>query len=134
MIRVAVSLLAISLATSCSRAEDVVEPVWGKQPCAHCAMVLSDRRFGAELLTVTGDRAYFDDVGCMVLYLEEHPGSPVRSWVHDGQTGRWLDARAARYAPAVASPMDFGFEGRAEGDVGWEAMRERVLAKQRSHP
>ena len=83
MIRLALSLLAISLAvslvSSCSRADDVVEPVWGKQPCAHCAMVLSDRRFGAQLLTVTGDRAYFDDVGCMVLYLEAHPGSPARS-------------------------------------------------------
>ena len=137
MIRLALSLLAISLAvslvSSCSRADDVVEPVWGKQPCAHCAMVLSDRRFGAQLLTVTGDRAYFDDVGCMVLYLEEHPGAPARSWVHDAQTGRWLDARAARYAPAAASPMDFGFEGRAEEGVGWDAMRERVLAKQGSH-
>jgi copper chaperone NosL len=136
MIRLALSVLALSLAVSlalaCSRADGAVEPVWGKQPCAHCAMVLSDRRFGAELLTVAGDRAYFDDVGCMVLYLEEHPGSLARSWVHDGQTGRWLDARAARYAPAAASPMDYGFEARAEGDVGWDAMRERVIAKQRS--
>jgi copper chaperone NosL len=107
------------------------EPVWNKQSCAHCGMVLSDRRYGAQLLTAGGDRLYFDDPGCLVLYLQdhEHGAAPARAWVRDALTGAWEDARSAHYAAGAHSPMDYGFEARPGGDVGWEAMRARVTAR-----
>jgi hypothetical protein len=94
-------------------------------------MILSDKRFGAELTTNGGERAYFDDVGCMVVFVDERHIQFSHAWVHDAQTGRWLDARSARYAPA-SSPMDYGFEARADSGVTWDEMRARVLAKPRS--
>ncbi len=129
--RRALALLAAgALVAACERSDGPTEPAWGKQPCAHCAMVMSDRRFGAQLLTGSSDRFFFDDVGCMVLFLEERKPRAARAWVHDAQTGRWLDALAARYSPA-ASPMDFGFEGRSSEGVSYDEMRERVLAGRR---
>jgi copper chaperone NosL len=95
-------------------------------------MVLSDRRFGAQLLAEAGERAYFDDVGCMVVFAEEHSFRAPRAWVHDATTGRWLDARVARYAPVAGSPMDFGFEAHDSEGLSWDQMRERVLAKARA--
>jgi copper chaperone NosL len=124
--------LGLALLAGCEKAEGAVEPVWGKQPCAHCAMILSERRFGAQLVTAAGDRHFFDDVGCMVLFLEPRKDR-ARTWVHDAESGRWLDARASRFAPAK-SPMDFGFEARAEAGVSWDEMRLAVLAKQGRTP
>jgi hypothetical protein len=130
MLRVAMA--AVAIAAGCARSEGASEPFWGKQPCDHCGMVLSDRRFGAQSITTAGERLFFDDVGCMVLFAEEH-GAPRRSWVHDANTGAWLDVRAARYRPALGSPMDFGFDATADEGIAWSEMRVRVLAKSRSH-
>ena len=117
------------LLAACATTDAAVEPIWGKQPCAHCAMVMSDKRFGAQLVTDAGERNYFDDVGCMVVFVEERHTPVKLSWVRDAQTSRWLVARSARYVGGAASPMDFGFEARAEGGVGWDEMRSAVLAR-----
>jgi hypothetical protein len=118
---------------ACFGADRPAEPVWGKQPCDHCGMVMSDKRFGAESITEAGERLFFDDVGCMVLFAEEH-GAFARAWVHDAGNGRWLDAQTARYAPAVGTPMDFGFDAREGDGITWSEMRVRVLAKARGEP
>lgn len=128
------TIAGVALLAACATTDIAVEPVWGKQPCAHCAMVLSDERFGAQLVTDAGERSYFDDVGCMVVFVEERGTHAKRSWVRDAQTARWVVASSARYVGGVASPMDFGFEARAEGGVGWDEMRVAVLAKKRGMP
>lgn len=89
------------------------EPVWGKQPCDHCAMLLSERLHGAQVATVQGDRLFFDDVGCMVAWDAEHPGKAEARWVRRFDqpprgTG-WLRAETAAYERAAHTPMDFGF-------------------------
>jgi len=122
------ALAALAFVVACATS-DPVEPVWGKQPCAHCAMVLSDQRFGAQLVAES-DRKFFDDVGCMVAFMNERGGSG-RPWVKDARTGKWLDARSARYVTAT-TPMDYGFEARAEGGVAWDEMKAAVLAKRSS--
>jgi hypothetical protein len=76
-----------------------------------------------------GDRFFFDDIGCMVLWLDEHGNQPSAAWVRDANANRWLDAKAARYEGGKKTPMDFGFEGHSEGGVGWDEMRAQVIAK-----
>lgn len=129
--RAFLQLATCALVAACTSTDAAVEPVWGKQPCAHCAMVMSDKRFGAQLVNDGSDRHYFDDVGCMVAFMETRKVRTVRTWARDAETGRWLDARSARYVPGATSPMDYGFEARANGGVGWDEMRVAVLAKQR---
>jgi hypothetical protein len=82
-----------------------------------------------------GDRHYFDDIGCMVLWLDGRE-PPERAWVRDAAAPAWLDAHAARYVAGARTPMDFGFEGRAAaaGSISYEAMRDAVMAKKRSTP
>ena len=116
--------------TSCSRDDVAEEPAWGKEPCAHCAMVLSDKRFGAQLVDGSGDRRFFDDVGCMVLFEEEH-ATPRKAWVRDARTGAWLEAVAARYSESTGTPMDFGIAAGAVDGMPWAAMRDAVLARSR---
>jgi copper chaperone NosL len=125
-----VGLSALALA-ACTKDDEPVDPVWGKEPCAHCKMLVSDKRFAAQLVTAEGDRHHFDDVGCMVLWMGEHKAAPKRFWARDAQTGQWLDARSARYASGARTPMDYGFEARAEGGVAWDEVRAAVAKKER---
>lgn len=131
--RSALAALAGLVVAACTRDEEALDPVWGKEPCAHCKMLVSDKRHAAQIVEV-GERRWFDDVGCMVAWLEAHGGreAPVRAWVRDAAATGWLDARAARYASGARTPMDSGFEAAAEGGIGFEAMREAVMARKRS--
>jgi len=111
------SLLAVcALVIACDDATRPVEPVWGKQACSHCAMLLSDPRFGAELTTEAGERYFFDDPGCMAAFVRDRSPRVRAMWVHQGST--WIDAKSARFERA-ASPMDYGFAASKNGTATW---------------
>ncbi len=109
---------------ACDDGSQPTDPVWGKQACAACGMLVSDRRHAAELTTSPGDRLYFDDVGCLVHYLRQRKPEVRGAWARD--ESRWVDARAARYARGQKTPMDYGFSASASGDATFEEV-ERVL-------
>jgi copper chaperone NosL len=44
---------------------------YGQDECAGCKMIISDQRFGAEIVTRKGKVLKFDDVGCMTLFTDE---------------------------------------------------------------
>ena len=111
---------------ACAKVDEPVDPVWGKEPCAHCRMLVSDKRYAAQV-AADGERKYFDDIGCMVSWLADKKAQ--RMWVRDASSNRWVDAKSARYVEGAKTPMDFGFEARAEGGVGWDEMRDKVNAR-----
>lgn len=113
---------------------------WDRDTCTRCGMVLSDRRFGAQLRGGPQDANHnFDDIGCVVFWLKAQPwggDAATRIWVADvgsrGDAVRWLDARRAQYVGGKASPMgyDFGAVAQAEaGSLDFKTMREHVLAR-----
>ncbi|MBI2394152.1 MAG: hypothetical protein HYV09_31570 [Deltaproteobacteria bacterium] len=104
-----------------------IDPVWGKQPCAHCAMLVSERRAAAQLVDQSGERQYFDDIGCMAAWAREH-AEPKRMWVRAPNDDGWVDARTARYRTDAKTPMDYGFVAANEG-VGWDDVRARAAAR-----
>jgi hypothetical protein len=117
---------------------------WGRSTCQRCNMVISDRRFAAELsggpdLTVF----MFDDIGCLLFWLRDKANqypwmsdAATRLWVADSESRDemlWLDPRQAQYV-AKTSPMayNFGAVGRARpGSVDFNEMRRLMLAKGR---
>jgi nitrous oxide reductase accessory protein NosL len=127
------ALAAVAALAACSKSDAPIDPVWGKQACAHCAMIVGDKRYAAQVLA-EGDRFFFDDIGCMVLWTEAQKAKPVRAWVRDPQATAWVDATSARYASGAHTPMDFGFETRGEGGVGWSEMRQQVIARKKDVP
>lgn len=117
---------------ACRRTETATEPVWGKEPCAHCKMLVSDKRYAAQVIDETGEHRFFDDIGCMVLWIDAHK-APERAWVRVETSGAWLDARTAQYVQGARTPMDFGFEVSAGAPgVPFDSVREAVRAKKRS--
>ena len=122
------SLAAIAIA-ACEEPLVPVDPTWGKEPCASCGMIVGDRRYAAELLPPSGARVFFDDAGCLVQYLADRKIAPRGMWVREAKGDRWLDARAARYARGARTPMDFGFDARADEGIDYEAFAAEVIAK-----
>lgn len=125
MRRLALILLLIA---ACDSGDRPVDPVWGKQPCGACSMLVSDPHTAAQLITRNGDHVFFDDIGCM---LSSSKYAAARSlWVRNG-AGQWVDARAARYGQG-ATPMDYGFVVAEQGtDL---ASVERAVAARGAHP
>jgi copper chaperone NosL len=45
--------------------------VYGEDACHHCKMVLADQKFGAEIVTTKGKLYKFDDLNCMINFLND---------------------------------------------------------------
>ena len=127
--------LVLALLVGCQVATGPVEPIWGKQACAHCMMILSDRRAAAQVQRDDGGHAYFDDIGCMMEWLTENKEPTRGRWVHQGSA--WVAAESARYATGHTTPMDYGLLVDPEG-MSFEAAREwvheRSLSRKEARP
>jgi hypothetical protein len=125
------ALMFVSLvALACEDTSNPAAPVWGKQACQSCAMVVSDPRFAAQLVTEDGTRTHFDDPGCMATWMVEGRGKARRAWVRT-PAGTWIDARTARYARGQPSPMGFGFAVDDHGDAEWADVESAARARAR---
>jgi hypothetical protein len=133
----------VAVLSACGHKENWPEgmkPIkWDRDTCVRCSMVISDRRFAAE---ICGDNTAFrfDDIGCAMFWLRDHAkyvwsaDPATRIWVADatnkGNDVIWLDARAARYINKV-SPMGYNFAASAQVEadaVDFQTMREHILA------
>ena len=85
-----------------------VEP--GRYQGAQCGMTLQQARDSAQAIAPDGRTWFFDDVGCLALWLKDNrlQGDLVL-WVFGRDTGDWLDARRAWYSRTDDTPMGYGF-------------------------
>jgi copper chaperone NosL len=121
--------LGLLLSAACEDHGKPAEPVWNKQPCAHCHMLVSDPRYAAQLVTRSHERLFFDDPGCLAAYVNAHPAEVEHAWVHTG-TG-WADATRARFSAGQASPMGYGFVPDPAGEHDFTAVT-RAATQRRS--
>ena len=123
--------------------EGMQEIKWDRDTCVRCSMVISDRRFAAEMRGGPKNTVFkFDDIGCAVFWLREKAaGYPwmaeasTRLWVAEvnsrGSNVRWLDARKAQYFTKT-SPMGYNQAAVAlpqPGSADFAEMSQHVLAK-----
>jgi nitrous oxide reductase accessory protein NosL len=115
---------------------------WDRDVCARCGMVISDRRFAAQLRGgPKKETLKFDDIGCAATFCAEkfaqHPwmrDAATRMWVAEfgSQPLRWIDPRRAHYVQGqAASPMGYNFAAHAQpqpGSVGYEQMSTTTAA------
>lgn len=125
-----VLLLLLACTADAPKAED---PYWGKQPCAHCAMLVTDKAPAAQALLQNGQRKFFDDLGCMVAWEARESPSLKGHWVRTPANDGWAPADSAHYTSGHVTPMDFGFLPAAEG-VSFDEVRAEVARKTRRAP
>ena len=122
--------------------EGMAEIKWDRDTCVRCSMVISDRRFAAEMRG--GEKGIvfkFDDIGCAMFWLRDKAKDfpwmaepATRFWVADasGKGDKWLDARKAHYSGGAMSPMGYNQSARAYAEAGsfdFREMSAHVLAK-----
>jgi len=132
-------LVAMTLClAACSRAPETgpVEVKWDRDTCTRCSMAISDRHYAVEVRGGPKKQVFkFDDIGCAVHWLKDQPwvNDPAAEiWVTDFRSGKWLDARTARYVAGKRTPMGYGYGATSEGDFGsvsFEEVRKQLLAK-----
>jgi copper chaperone NosL len=84
---------------------------WDEEPCAHCRMLISDRRYAAAWIEPGGRQMHFDDIGCMVSAMHRQaPPTASLLFARDYAEDTWLDAAVALYVRAdiLHSPMAYG--------------------------
>lgn len=112
--RIVATILAMSLLIGCdSRATGPVA-IAPDDACAFCRMLISDRRFAAEMLDSDGTVYKFDDIACMLRFAQAHgKNAPsahfyVSNFAHSGE---WLDVSRAYFVKlqfSSSSPMASG--------------------------
>lgn len=123
-------VLTLALLVGCGSADVASDPAWGRQPCAHCAMLLDDAHSAAQLVRDDGARFFFDDIGCMIAYEHELGIVPRHAWVHDASGPAWIDAQKAVYSRGQPTPMDFGYVAHAGGaGATFDGVRAQVVAR-----
>jgi nitrous oxide reductase accessory protein NosL len=101
--------------SGCEKKEpgSVVPMHWDRDMCERCKMAISERKFAVEVIEPKRDKAYkFDDIGCAVLWMEEEKvpwKNEAIIWITDAKSGRWIDAKKAKYTEDAITPMAFGF-------------------------
>jgi len=133
ILKLILTLILTLTLTACDSTPRPEEPIWGKQPCAHCAMLLSERALAAQALFEDGCCKFFDDVGCLVAWQDrEHPRLKAQ-WVRGPNAEGWVDPTTAKFSSGHPTPMDFGFLASNEG-VTFDEVREAVRNKTRKLP
>ena len=105
-----ISLILISISfLSCSIDPQPIQ--YGKDACHTCKMTLVDKKFGAELVTAKGKVYKFDDVNCMVNFINsgylEDETLEHKLVVDYTQPGKLIPAEEAFYLKSdeFRSPM-----------------------------
>lgn len=97
----------------CGRSDDLGPPqiAYGHAECELCRMIISEEPFAAAAVVVAPEgvrKVAFDDIGCLLRFLrDEPPATRVIAYVHDYESGRWIDAGAAAFVRSddLTTPM-----------------------------
>jgi copper chaperone NosL len=119
--------LAMLALLACSRPQP--KPIkYGSDLCAYCQMMVTDKKFGAELVTEKGRYHFFDSAECMLRYMaEDEPGNYAHILItHLGTPDALADARNSYYviSEEIPSPMGGNLSAYAT-----QAEAEAVAAK-----
>ena len=124
--------------------EGMVEIKWDRDTCVRCNMVVSDRRFAAEMRGGPDNTVFkFDDPGCLIFWMKEKADkypwmadAATRMWVADFNSKsreemQWLEPKRAFFITRT-SPMGYNFAAVAvpqAGGLDFTDVRQHILAK-----
>ena len=97
----------------------------------HCKMIIKKLENSAEVVDKSGRTWFFDDVGCMILWLEGKKfKDSTRLWVYTIDSKKWIDAKKAYYGVTDHTAMHYGFGAREQehnSTIDFNEMRLRML-------
>lgn len=104
--------------------------------CSECSMDIEAMEYSAQIITPEGDTYFFDDIGCVVDWLEGRKIETKKVITRTLDTGNWVDVDKAWYTRTASSPMGYGFaayEYKKEGLIPYEEMKLLMLQGKHLH-
>ena len=95
----------------------------GKVDCPMCKMPLKTKIHSAQEVSENGVTTFFDDPGCMALWLKGKDKQKIVLWIYSDDTKKYIDAKKAWYKLGDHTPMHYGFgayEKKGDGMVDFE--------------
>ena len=98
-----------------------------------CGMAIGQLEDSAQVVGPDGKTWFFDDVGCMVAWLQSRADTfkaDALVWVYARDVSAWIDGRTAWYSVTDETPMRYGFapyKKRKEGFITFEQVTTRML-------
>jgi len=95
-------------------------------------MAISQKQFAAEVFDAEENVHKFDDIACMLRFLNQRRVKPAAVFVVDYETRKWIKASSAMFVRTgkVATPMGGGllaFSNSAQADGAARNFESRVL-------
>jgi copper chaperone NosL len=131
--RRSVAALAVVALASCASVQPRDLAI-NHDECGFCKMIISDARFGAQVVTTTGRQLVFDAPECLAGFLAATPAESIASvWVLDAQKpGTWIAAEQAGYLidASLRGPMGrvTAFASPAAATEAMNALGGRTLS------
>ena len=98
---------------------------------SECGMVIDDLSYASQVIAPDGKTWFFHDHGGMAAWLKTRPfQKEAKIWVHDLDTGQWIDGRTAWYSRTDETPMLYGFGAHSrfrDGYIDFETMQKYML-------
>jgi len=104
--------------------------------CSECNMEIDKLNYLAEVVRDDGVTYFFDDIGCVVLWLERNKPSNPTLLTKTLDTKVWIDAKSAWYTRIASSPMGYGFgayEKKNKGLIDYKQMKILMLQGKNLH-
>lgn len=111
----AAATLATTFAAACGNAGGPPAPrdvALGVDICEFCHMSVDEPDFAAQWVSDDGRQLVFDEPGCLIAWLDEHPDARGTAFVADAEGSGWLAADHATFVHGGVSTA-MGFDIRA---------------------
>jgi len=96
-----------------------------------CNMTIEDITYSAQVVLPSNDTLFFDDIGCLVLWLEEQKNkNKIILWVWAKDINKYIDARKAWYSLTESTPMHYGFgayTNKEKNYINFDTMSNKML-------
>jgi len=132
LVRTIFAVFGLFIMIGCSKEAEPIN--YNKDECAHCMMIITDPKFGSELVTDKGKIYKFDSIECLADYVLVDRGFTVETlWISDySRPNTLIDAKTAYYivSPKMESPMSMnigGFENQSEMEKVFAVMGGQKL-------
>jgi len=84
---------------------------YGEDICERCKMIISEKEFAAQYRLSDGKTVKFDDIGCMIHFMDEQKPEHLESvYVTDYDSGEWVNIENGYFVHTenVITPMGYG--------------------------
>jgi copper chaperone NosL len=122
------AIILLALISSCSKSPEPID--YGKEECALCKMIITEQKYGSEIITNKGKIYKFDAVECMGKYINDgkiEQSELASVWSVDySNPGQFVDVEKAFFlrSPSLPSPMAMNFTTFSESSKRDEVRRE----------